>query len=202
MDPKWTPKWTQNGPKIYLKWTPKWTRNRLRMDQKWIQNGSQTHSLTHWGTDEAAAEGGGRGVTEEIAPKMLPRYTHIQTNRRTHTRGGATSTRGSDEAAAEGGGRGVTEEIAPKTLPRYRNIQTNRHTHTNTHVDTQTHRHADTQTQTPRRTYTHADKHTDRHAHKHTDTHKQYGHAVVVTRFPFITKTGLYFRSFLEVPKY
>ena len=77
-----------------------------------------------------------------------------------------------------------------------------RHADTHTHVDTQTHRHADTQTQTPRRTYTHADKHTDRHAHKHTDTHKQYGHAVVVTRFPFITKTGLYFRSFLEVPKY
>ena len=73
---------------------------------------------------------------------------------------------------------------------------------THRHTDTQTRRHTDTDTQTHIHTHTHPDKHTDRHAHKHTDTHKQYGHAVVVTRFPFITKTGLYFRSFLEVPKY
>ena len=134
-----------------------------------------------------------KAAAEALRKKLLPRCsqdTHTYRQIDAHTHAG--------ERRAHGG----ATRPPPKTLPKYRNIQTNRHTHTNTHVDTQTHRHADTQTQTPRRTYTHADKHTDRHAHKHTDTHKQYGHAVVVTRFPFITKTGLYFRSFLEVPKY
>ena len=54
MFPKWTPKWTQNGPKMDPKWTQNWTQNGPKMDPKCVMKNAtrwhtykRTKGLTH-----------------------------------------------------------------------------------------------------------------------------------------------------------
>ena len=94
-----------------------------KLTPKWFRN---SH-LERRGTDEAAAEGGGRGVTEEIAPKTLPRYRNIQTNRHTHTN---------------------THVDTQTHRHADTQTQTPRRTYTHTQTSTQTDTHTNTQTLT------------------------------------------------------